>query len=90
MATDQHPQPTDAELAALRDYLQEVPAAVYLPTDGRILVCPNLVAPAHECERTLTIPDAQLLAARVRAGELGPIHADAEPIVFAYGIPWSW
>jgi hypothetical protein len=92
MATDTPPQPTRPELDALRKFLRNRPVAVYLPATGRIYRCPNLLGHRAPCDRadTFTVPEAQLLVARIRAGELGPIPAGREPIVLVYGIPWSW
>lgn len=92
MATDTpHPHVGDTELHALSALLATVPVAVYLPYTGRVYLCPNIFGPAHRCDRekSFTIPDAQLLAARIHAGELGPIPPESGPIVLAYGIPWA-
>ncbi len=84
--TTPHPMP---ELTALAEILKTVPAALYLAATGRIYRCPNPWHPPVPCDRqnTFTIPDAQLLAARINAGELGPIPPGLGPIVLAYGIP---
>lgn len=83
------PELNSRELTALADVLKTTPAAVYLPATGRIYRCPNpWHAPVH-CERetTFTIPDAQMLAMRIRVGELGPVPDGLGPVVLAYGIP---
>ena len=85
MATD------TPELTALAEILKSTVAAVYLPATGRVLRCPNPWHPPVHCDRELsfTVPEAQLLAARILGGELGQFPAGADPIVLAYGIPWS-
>lgn len=82
------PELSSRELAALADALQAAVAAVYVPGTGRLYLCPN---PWHlgrcDRERSFTIPEARVLAARVRSGELGPDSAASGAIVLAYGIP---
>lgn len=84
------PDPSTRELTALAEILQATVAAVYVPATGRLYLCPN---PWHlgrcDRERTFTIPEARVLAARVRSGELGPDSAASGAIVLAYGIPWT-
>lgn len=91
MAADT-PSLTPPELDALSLVLARQPAAVYLQAIGRIYRCPNPFHHPAPCDRTksFTIPEAQLLAARIRAGELGDYDPRYGPIVLAYGIPWSW
>jgi hypothetical protein len=93
MATWAAPQPpTHPALKALRTLLRNRPVAVYLPATGRIYRCPNLLGHQVPCDRaaTFTVPEAQLLAQRIRAGELGPIPPGQGPIVLVYGVPWAW
>lgn len=91
MTPPKPPARPSAPLAALRTQLQDTPAAVYSPAHDRTFYCPNIAGIEHRCDREkhFTIPEAQLLAARLRAGELGPLPPAADPIVLAYGMPWT-
>lgn len=90
MATDQRPQPTQPELEGLRDWLQEVPAAVYWPPTGRVFICPGTATLTHRCEREFTLAQAVEFAAHLRAAAADPIPDDQGPIVLVYGVPWAW
>lgn len=89
MPADPARQELTGVLDALSKYLPTTPVAVFVPATGRVHRCPDLTHRGRCDCADFFIPDAKVLAARINAGELGPMPPGYGPVILAYGIPWS-
>jgi len=85
---------------ALATELHDTPAALAIINPGgrgiHIYRCANTAIGPHECDRTLTVPEAEHLAARIDSANqynvmaLGATMENLpQPLVLVYGMPWE-
>lgn len=73
---------TAQELAALRELLAPIRAAVFIPATGHVYCCPRWPG-IHECPSSFDLPTAERFAAYLSE------TTGTEAYVLVYGVPWA-